>query len=395
MMAICSSVRRRSPAIGNSPRSGSQGGMWRLRVSAATPSACFFTSAYDSSANGATSPGRWHGAQLANTIGATSLVKVTGAAAAACSRAPRHPADASATVTRTRETARTRTTAGNGTLRAPMTEPTASLLVDARCTLGEGPVWDAARGVLWWTDIERAEVWRFDPATARAQRFAAPDRVGFLAVCDTGQLLLGMAKQIALAGVGEERFESITALADVERDLASTRVNEGRTDRAGNAVFGTLDERPRHPRTGSFYQYSSARGLRAVNLPHVGIANSICFSPDGGTMWFTDTTDGAIRCGRYDADAARVDEVRVFVALKGDDGGPDGSVIDADGCLWNAAWGASVVRRYTPDGRVDRIVRVPTKNPSCPAFGGDGMHMLYVTSARQMHSDEELARTPI
>jgi sugar lactone lactonase YvrE len=273
-----------------------------------------------------------------------------------------------------------------------MADAKAELLVDARCELGEGPVWDGAR--LVWTDIERAEIWRFDPASMRTDRFVAPDRVGFVAVRATGGLLLGAAKALYLAEIGETGALKTEKVADVEAELAGTRINDGRADRGGNVVFGTMNEAEGHAAIGSFYQYSRAHGLRRLDLPRIGIANSICFSPDGGTIWFCDSPSRVIRCGDYDAGDARVSRVRVFAELSERDGYPDGSIVDADGCLWNAAWGAAVVRRYTPDGRVDRVVDVPAKNPTCPAFGDTDLQTLYVTSSRQEHTDAELARSP-
>lgn len=269
----------------------------------------------------------------------------------------------------------------------------AELIVDARCELGEGPVWDAGRASLWWTDIDGRAIWRFDPATRQTERLAPPDRVGFLAVASGGRLLLGGAKGLYIA-IPDRGALTVSKLVDVEPDLATTRVNDGRVDRCGNVVFGTLDERRPRQAIGSFYQYSSAHRLRRLDLPRAAVSNSICFSPDGRTMYFTDTPTGLIRRADYDADAAAAVNVRDFAALAPTDGHPDGSIVDADGCLWNAAWGGAVVRRFTPDGRLDRVIGVPAKNPTCPAFGDAGLDTLYVTSSRQQHSADELVRAP-
>jgi L-arabinonolactonase len=270
---------------------------------------------------------------------------------------------------------------------------TAELLIDARCELGEGSVWDAGRARLWWTDIDGRAIWRCDPATKLADTFTPPDRVGFLALCASGRVLLGGAKALYLAEVADEGLKT-EKLLDIEPDVRTTRMNDGRADRNGNAVFGTLDEQhPRRP-IASFYQFSAKYGVRRLDLPKVRVSNSICFSPDGRKMYFTDTPTGVIQCGDYDPDAAAVTDVREFVTLAPADGHPDGSIVDADGCLWNAAWGGGVVRRYTPDGRLDRVVEIPTKNPTCPAFGGPDLATLYVTSSRQQHTAEALAATP-
>jgi L-arabinonolactonase len=271
---------------------------------------------------------------------------------------------------------------------------TAELIVDARCELGEGPIWDGARSRLWWTDIDGRALWRFDPATRETTRFTPPDRVGFLAATASGRVLLGTAKAIYIATASEDGTLAAEQVAAVEADLPRTRVNDGRADRRGNVVFGTMDEQQPREAMGSFYQYSTAHGLRRLDLPRCRVANSICFSPDGGTIYFADTPSNVIRRGAYDADRAVVTDVRDFVTLAAGQGHPDGSIVDADGCLWNAAWGGAVVRRFTPDGRLDREVAVPAKNTTCPAFGGVDLATLYITSSRQQHTPEELARAP-
>jgi L-arabinonolactonase len=271
---------------------------------------------------------------------------------------------------------------------------TATLFVDCRCALGEGIVWWPRRGALLWTDIEGARLWMWDAGGSRSWKL--PARLGSLAPCESGALLLGLEKAIFSADLDGSTPDALvlTPLAAVEGDLATTRVNDGRTDRAGNFVFGTMNQAEGHPPTGSFYQWSVRAGLRRLDLPRVGIANSICFSPDGGTMYFCDSPRATIMQCRYDAASAQVSGVRVFATLGPSDGSPDGSIVDADGCLWNAAWGAGVVRRYRPDGTLDREVFLAAKNPTCVVFGGPDLNELYITSARQEMSAEELARTP-
>ena len=176
--------------------------------------------------------------------------------------------------------------------------------------------------------------------------------------------------------------------------MPSTRINDGRTDRSGCFVFGTMNEEDGHPATGSFYQWSAAAGLRRLDLPRAGIANSICFSPDGATMYFCDSPTGRIMQCRYDAASAAVANVVKFAMLESSEGQPDGSIVDADGCLWNAAWGAGLVRRYRPDGTIEREIAVPAKNPTCVVFAGTALNELYITTARQEMSPTELERVP-
>ena len=269
----------------------------------------------------------------------------------------------------------------------------AQLAVDSRCTLGEGILWWRAPGALFWTDIQESRLWMHVPP-CETRSWTLPDRLGSMAICRSGRLLLGLAKELAFAALDESRQHlAVTPIAGVEAEHTATRINDGRTDRAGNFVFGTMDESEAAP-GGHFYQYSSTRGLRRLNLPGITIANSICFSPDGRTMYFCDSPQRRIMQCDYDAVEARAANVRPFVDFAPHQGLPDGSVVDADGCLWNAEWSAGMVRRYTPGGRIDREVAVPAKNPTCVCFGGPSLDELYVTSARQQMTPEELSAVP-
>jgi len=274
-----------------------------------------------------------------------------------------------------------------------MLTSTAELYIDCRCTLGEGLVWDTTRHALLWTDIERSTLWLHDENGSRHWRL--PDRLGSFALCRSGRVLLALAKGLFLADIDNAAGPdlAVESLVPIEHDVPSTRTNDGRTDRSGNFVFGTFNETQDGP-TGAFYQYSGRHGLRRLDLGGVTIPNSICFSRDGATMYFCDSPLGRIMRCEYDAERARVSMVTEFVRFEPGDGLPDGSVIDEEDCLWNAAWGAGRVRRYSREGRLLDEVRVPAKNTTCPAFGGPALVDLFVTSSRQEMTDEELGRVP-
>jgi L-arabinonolactonase len=266
--------------------------------------------------------------------------------------------------------------------------------------LGEGLQWHGPSGRWWWTDIEGRSLNAWTPGAGATLVLRLPERVGSFVHCRSGALLLGMAKRVArvrvadLQACGEFEVEPET-LASVEANVATTRVNDGRCDRSGNYVFGTLDEaRPRQP-IGSFYQYSSAHGLRRLALDGVAIANSICFSLDGRRMYYCDTLSRRILVCDYDADSAQVSEPRLFVKKEVEDCWPDGSTIDAKGCLWNAEWGHASVARYAGDGRLLARCAVPVQNVSCPALGGPDGDQLLVTTARQELSTAELMAMPL
>lgn len=276
----------------------------------------------------------------------------------------------------------------------------ANLAVDSRCALGESIVWCETRAALFWADIDAAQLWMHLPGSDSTRHWPLPERPGSLALCQDGELLLGLAKGLYLADI-EAAIEATTPkplplrrLQDVEPGSAETRINDGRSDRHGNFVFGTKSERADQAPIGSFYQYSAVHGLRRLALPGVSIPNSICFGLDGGTLYYCDSLQPSILCCDYDAGAAMVSNIRVFAELDHADASPDGSIIDAEGHLWNAQWGASRIVRYRPDGNIDRVVDVPVTQPSCCAIGGAGFDQLYITSARVELDAATLARTP-
>jgi L-arabinonolactonase len=271
----------------------------------------------------------------------------------------------------------------------------ARLLVDSRCTLGEGLLWDARRRAWLWTDIEGRRLWQHRAEDGTTRTWSVPDRLGSFAMCASGRLLLGLAKSIAFADLDAATGDElpVTTILPIEPGL-ETRTNDGRTDRAGHFVFGTMSELPEHRPIGSFYQFSDRHGLRRLDLGTIGIPNSLCFSPDGATIYFCDSPQRQIMQAAYDPDSARVSSIRVFADLRTLPGEPDGSIVDADGRLWNAVWGAHLIRRFTPAGGIDRELPVPVKNATCVAFGGEDLRTLAVTSARQDMTDGELATAP-
>ncbi|MFT7722995.1 MAG: SMP-30/gluconolactonase/LRE family protein [Roseateles sp.] len=268
------------------------------------------------------------------------------------------------------------------------------LVLPQSATLGEGLLWRDGRW--WWTDIESAALYAWRPGAAEPQCCRLPDRLGSFAHCRSGRVLLGLAKRLALAVLGPElALAQLQTLAPVDAAEPRTRINDGRTDRRGYFVFGTLNEAGEKRPIGSFYQFSLRHGLRRLALPAVAIANSICFSADGRTMYFCDTLSRRIQQCDYDAESAQVGNVRLFTQMDRDDAWPDGSVIDAEGCLWNAQWGAGRVARYDPDGRLMGAFSAPAAHTTCPALGGEGLDRLMLTSARAELGRDALAAQPL
>jgi L-arabinonolactonase len=266
------------------------------------------------------------------------------------------------------------------------------LVVDGRHVLGEGMIWNERTGRLLWTDIESSELWAHDPASGALERWPLPERLCSMALTeDDGRLLLALASGLAFFDL---RTGELARICAVEAHLRSTRLNDGRVDRQGRFVFGVFnqDENPKHP-IGGFYRLNRDLSLERLPLGGVAIANSICFSPDGRTMYYADSATREIRCCDYDA-SGEVSNLRVFATRDAAPGDPDGSTIDAEGFLWSTRWGAGQVVRFAPDGSVDRVFALPAPQPTCPAFGGPGLDVLYVTTATVGLSPAQLAAAP-
>ncbi len=280
-------------------------------------------------------------------------------------------------------------------LEVDVTTSTAQLLVDSRCSLGEGILWCDRRNVLYWTDILAGHLWRHDLDSNRSQYWQLPAALGCLALATDGRLLLGLAKGLYAtdpeAALQQDELP-LQLLCPVETDDAHTRINDGRVDRHGNFVFGTKSEYADGRRAGRYYQWSTAHGLRPLPLPLAAIPNAICFSPQGERIYFCDSPDGRLLSAPYSAANAHTGQVEVFVTLAEPGIEPDGAVVDDDGHLWNAHWGAGRVMRYTDNGDVVAQVLLPASHASCCVLGRDA---LYITSARIGLDDAALAQQPL
>ena len=250
--------------------------------------------------------------------------------------------------------------------------------VQAGNRLGEGVVWCDRAQALYWTDIHASMLWRYVPADGAVRSWPMPERLASFALCVAdGWLLLALASRLAFFNTVSGEVRDIRTLPIAP----DTRANDGACDRQGRFVFGTLHEPAQGPKqaVGTFLRLDADLQLHELPLPRVAIANSVAFSPDGATMYFCDSLQKKIlRCEYGD----EVGSVSTFVDLTALEGGePDGSCVDREGGVWNAQWGASRVVRYRADGVEDRVVTMPTAQPTRPAFGGPALSTLYVTSA--------------
>ena len=262
-------------------------------------------------------------------------------------------------------------------------------VLDARSLLGEGTLWDPQARVLYWVDIKRREIHRFDPASGRDEQWSTPQDVGSLAVRAKGGLVVAMKTGFHFF---DPRTAKFTPVFDPEHHLPGNRFNDGKPDRQGRFWAGTMDDAEKLPSGGLYRLDTNLACTRAVD--GIICSNALCWSPDSRTLYFADSCRHTIWAWDFDADAGEISNRRVFVEVPPSEGDPDGATVDAEGGVWVAHWGGWRVTRYDPDGRVERVVTMPVQKPTCPMFGGPELDVIYVTSASIQLSPDELRRQP-
>ncbi|MFN3253359.1 SMP-30/gluconolactonase/LRE family protein [Roseibium album] len=274
----------------------------------------------------------------------------------------------------------------------------AQSLIDCNCTLGEGILWDARDGYLWWVDVPMpSKLYRYAPSTGKVDTWEMDEMIASLAVRENGEGLL-----IASHG-GLNHFDPDTSeckrLFDPEPLKPFNRSNDGAVDPSGRFWLGTMQNNIAPD--GSEINIVSASGALLRIDPdltchsmaeNITISNTVCWSPDGTVMYFADTVTGVIFAHDFDQSSGAISNRRDFARF--DRGHPDGSTVDADGYLWNARWDGSCVVRFAPDGTVDRVVEIPAAQVTNCTFGGDDLSTMYVTTARYGLSASDLEGTP-
>lgn len=259
------------------------------------------------------------------------------------------------------------------------------------CTLGEGIQWHD--GDLWWTDIQGRQLHRLAVSSGRLETMDMPERLASFALSDeAGRLLCAFETGLAWFDVATL---SLQWLVRPEQPGSGVRFNDGRADRRGRFWVGTMAEDPKRSggRLGALHRLD-ARAALTVVAPGIGISNGLAWSPDGGTLYFADSTARTIWNFSVDVATGALSRRRIF-AQTPEGAYPDGGAVDAEGCYWSAQWGASRVVRFRPDGSIDRIVETPVTQPSCVAFAGDDLRLLCITSARDGLSDQQIASEPL
>ncbi len=259
----------------------------------------------------------------------------------------------------------------------------AELIADLQCATGESPVWQAAEQALYWADIPAGRLWRWHAPSGALAHWQAPEQLACFARAGEGWVA-GLESGIFQLNAKADGSLAAERLATATHARSAMRFNDGRCDRQGRFWAGTMlmDMGAAAP-VGQLYRYTRADGLRSV-LDGFITPNGLGFSPDGHTMYLSDSHPNvqAIWAFDYDTETGTPHNRRLFVDMRPLPGRPDGAAVDADGCYWICGNDAGLVHRFTPDGRLDRSLAVPVKKPAMCAFGGAGLDTLFVTSIR-------------
>ncbi|RQH09019.1 SMP-30/gluconolactonase/LRE family protein [Paraburkholderia dinghuensis] len=261
-----------------------------------------------------------------------------------------------------------------------------------RSSVGECPVWRVEENALYWEDIPAQMLVRYELATQRRTEWRLPERIGCFTFARNGKVLAALESGLFAVTLHEpvpgdalvrQGTIDVRPLAAVAHEAANMRFNDGRCDRQGRFWAGTMVQDASAPNpAGKLYRYTAHDGLSAPVVEGLCTQNGLAWSPDGRTMYLSDSHASCrvIWAFDYDTDDGVPTNRRVFADLHDYAGRPDGAAVDADGCYWTCANDAGLLLRFTPEGQLDRKVAVPVSKPSMCAFGGPGLDLLFVTT---------------
>ncbi len=264
-------------------------------------------------------------------------------------------------------------------------------VVDAnRDVLGESPVWDHKRGVLWWVDGIGRKIHRLDPSRGSKHTWSMNEEVGSIAVRARGGLVVAMRSGFYFF---DPDTGQLSEVAKPETDRPKNRFNDGKLDRTGRFWSGTIQADRYVPR-GRLWRLDPDHST-SWHMDGITCINGLSFSPDGQLMYMTDSFNLVIDVLNYDQDEGTIHGRRRFAEVPIGRGRCDGATVDADGCFWSANNDGFCVMRYDPRGRIDKVINLPVRRPTSLTFGGASLDILYITTATRRLPEKEIAQQPL
>lgn len=266
---------------------------------------------------------------------------------------------------------------------------------DERMQVGESAVWHAVESALYWVDIDGKSVHRLHPSSGKYSRWNTATEPSAIAVDQDNNLVLSTRAGFVYLNTTTGEIADIVA---APYDTAIVRFNDGRTDPAGRFWVGTMYE-PRDQQKAEMYVLDKG-ALRLAWSGGMTNSNGLSFSPDGKTMYHSDTTSHRVDAYDYDVATGTASNRRNLVTFSDDKkapdygGRPDGAAVDSEGNYWSAMYEGGRLVKLSPTGELLQEIGLPVRCPTSVAFGGSDLRTLYVTSASKGRSNEELEKYP-
>lgn len=264
-------------------------------------------------------------------------------------------------------------------------------VIDGRNTVGESPVWSAAEQALYWVDILAPAVYRWHPASGARAEWPLSHAVGSIGLRAAGGLVLALRNGFHLL---DTETGAVTFIAHPDPDVPTNRLNDGKVAPDGAFWAGTMDDRPDKQPVGALYRLAPDHRFER-KADGVKVSNGLAWSPDGGTLYHSDSRGGAIWQYTHDPRTGAIGPRRPFVTMQPEWGRPDGGAVDAEGCYWGCGIGAGRINRFSAEGELIEWIEMPVTHPTMPCFGGPDLKTLYVTSLRENFTPEQIAATPL
>lgn len=248
-----------------------------------------------------------------------------------------------------------------------------ALAWDTRCETGESCVWDAAAGRLWFCDIPQGRLYALHTASGQRNQYQLPEPVGSFGLCKGGELLVALRHRLVLFNPALGTRRPFAELPDIP---AHARLNDGKTGPDGCFWVGTVDERAAKEDIGVLYRVRPD-GRIEKKSEGFKVSNGLAWSPDGHTMYHSDSRGPWIDAWDFDAHTGTISNRRRLATLSIEEGRPDGAACDTDGIYWSAGVSAGCLNGFSPSGALRHKVSVPVPAPTMPCFA-DGA--IYLTS---------------
>lgn len=266
----------------------------------------------------------------------------------------------------------------------------AKLLYDARAILGEGPVWDYKKQLLFWVDIEDYKLQQHNPLTKENKHWVFNDMIGAAVPMQNGNLLLAMESGLASFDCESEKITKHNVLENSEQLM---RYNDGKIGPDGNFWIGSMHKQFV---SGSGNLFKVSKGFKStVQIPKTTISNGMAWSADKKTFFYIDSPTFTIRSYDFDLAKSSISNEKIVITVPKEYGSPDGMSIDEEGMLWVAHWGGNCIRRWNPTtGKVLEKIEVDARQVTSCCFGGKDLKTLYITTARGGLDEKQLQEHP-